>query len=807
MNDLRFALRQLAKSPGVSAVTILSLAIGIGATATVLCWLRHLVLRPLPGIFASHEIVVFVSNQGGGNVSLPDLNDFVAETGMFSGALASMPTPASLTVDNQPEWIQAQIISANAFELLGVKPLLGRGFLPGEDQKPGGDPVLVISERLWRRRFNADPDIVGRVVDLNRHAFTIVGVLPSSFRGTMTPMIYDVWAPASMIWEVRNQSTNFLSRRSARGWHNLARLRPGVSLAEARAAVDIVAARLARTFPDTNRDIRHRVVPLSECPWGAQSLMSPVLRLLLAVCAGVLLIVAANVANLLLARANSRQKEIAIRLASGATRGRLVRQLLTESIVLALCGGAAGLLVAHWAVDALPLLLPNPNTNLALEFELDGVTVGLVVLVSLATGVAFGLVPALQASRPNLNEVLKESGRASSGGLAHNRARNTLVVAEVALSLVLLVGAALCVQGLGRARQIALGFNPERVLLGELQIGMNGYNRDSGRIFYRQLHERLATLPGVEDAALASWFPLGLAGCKGTGVEVDGYVPPPEQNRTYEFAIVSPRYFSTMRIPLLAGRDFTSRDDGDAPDVAIVNEAFAHRFWPGQDAMGRKFRSGGRERTIVGVAQNGKYNRLDEVPACFLYLPYLQGVPDLDLNIAVRSTDDPALFGNALREAVRGLDPGVELLRVTALTTHIEAVFFVQRLATMLLALLGGVALVLAAVGVYAVIAYAVSRRIREFGIRLALGAVPVDVLRLVLGQGLILAGGGVLIGLGLASALARLMSAYLYGVSPFDVATFIGVPVLLILVAIAACWIPAWRATRVDPVEALRAE
>lgn len=594
LSDLRFALRQLLKSPGLTLVAVLSLAVGVGAIVTVLCWMSHLVQRPLPGVADQQQLVMLVSNQGGGNVSMADLSDFVAHAGVFTGALVFMPTPVSLEVERQAEWTNAQIISANAFDLLGVKPILGRAFLPEEDRKPGGNPVAIISERLWRRRFASDPGVIGRMVDLNRHSFTIVGVAPATFVGTMAPTITDVWAPASMIWEVRNQSTDFLSRRPWRGWLNLARLRPGVSLAEANAAVETVNARLTADHPDTNRDVHHRVVSLADSPWGAASVVGPVLRLLLFVCGGVLLIVAANITSLLLARAIDRRKEIAIRLAAGASRVRILRQLLTESLVLALLGGGAGVLLARWAVDALPLLLPEQPTDMALDFGFDGTILGLTLLMVVATGVLFGAFPAWQASRGNLSEVLKESGRGSTGGPTRHRARRILVGAEIAIAVVLLVGAGLCLKGLGRARQIDFGFDPRHVLLGGLRIGMNGYDARSGPTFYRHLRERLATLPGVEEAALASWIPLGLSGCKGTGVQVAGYVRPRDEDATYRFAIVSPRYFAAMRIPLLAGRDFTEDDNLGAPRVAIVNEVFARRFWPGQDPVGANFETAAR---------------------------------------------------------------------------------------------------------------------------------------------------------------------------------------------------------------------
>lgn len=809
MQDLRFASRQLLKTPGFTAVVVLSLALGIGANATVLCWLRALVLNPLPGVAHSEQMVVVVSNQGGGNASLPDLRDIAAIHEVFAGTLANMPTPACLTVERQPEWLQAQVVTANFFDLLGVKPILGRTFLPEEDQKPGGNPVLVISEQLWRRRFGADPAVLGQVVDLNRHSFTIVGVVPGSFRGTLAPAAFDVWAPASMIWEVRNQGTGFLTSRSARGWLNLARLQPGVTLEQARAAIATFDARMAEAYPKTNAYARHRIVPLSETPWGAPTVMGPALWLLLAVSVGVLLIVGANVANLLLARASSRQKEVAIRLASGASRSRLVRQLLTESVLLAALGGGLGVLMASWATNTVPLFLPEDLARVAqLDFPLDRGTLAATVLLTLGTAFAFGLFPALQATRPDLYSVLKEGGRSSSGGgAAHHRLRAALVVAEVAIALVLLISAGLCLKGLQEARRIDVGFQPDHVLTANFQIGMNGYTTETGPAFYRQARERVAALPGVEEAAWASWFPLGLSGCKGAGVTVDGYERPAGEDTTYEFAIVSPRYFAALRIPLLAGRDFTDQDDANAPKVAIVNEAFAQRFWPGQDPIGRQFRHNGVPVSIVGLAKTGKYNRLQEPAQPFHYLPYQLGVPDLDLAMCVRTTADPAAFAPALRRTIRELDPGVEMLHTVPLEAYSSMVLFPQRLASALLVFLGSIALLLAAMGVYAVIAYGVAQRIQEFGVRMALGARPADVLWQVLRRGLALALIGTAVGLAMAAGVTRLLAGFLHGVSPFDPGTFAIVSLVLLLVALLACWLPALRATRVDPMVALRGE
>lgn len=807
MQDLRFALRSLAKSPGFTVVVVLSLALGIGANTTVLSWVRSVLFHPIPGVEAQSRYVTLVSNQGGGNVSNFDLRDFAALDRVFAGGVATQITPASLLVDGTPQWTFGQIAPANFFELLGVRPVIGRTFLPDEDQRPGGNPVLVIRETLWRRAFNADPSIIGRTVDLNRHPFTIIGVVPAEFSGTMTGVGCEFWAPVSMVTEVANWNRGFLTTRQARGFHNALRLQPGVTISQAQAAVDALDAHLAEAFPQSNRDVHHRVVAYADCPYGAQSILGAPLKLLFVVSLGVLLIVATNVANLLLARAATRQKEIAIRLSAGASRARLIRLLLIESLVLALCGGAAGVLLASWMVEGLAYFVPPVQIPVALSGGLNLPTLAAALAITLVTGLGFGLVPALQATRPRLHDTLKEGGRSGMSGPAHHRLRSALVVAEIALALVLLVSAGLCLQGLRRARQADFGFNPNGVLVAGLQLGMNGYNETTGRVFYRQLQERAAALPGVEEASFASWLPLGLAGCKGHGVDVEGYVRRPGENPTYEYAIISPRYFATLQIPLVAGRDFAPTDDAAAPRVAIVNEHFARKFWPGQDAVGRRFRVAGEWRTIVAVAKAGKYNKIDEPAWPFFYLPYTQFVPDLDLSLCVRTRQEPAAATGLVRRIVRELDPGVDLWGSMPMTAHVQGAFFGQRLASTILLLLGAVASTLAAMGVFAVMAYSVSQRTQEFGVRLALGAAPAQVLRLVLGQGLRLAALGVALGLLLTAGVTRLLTAFLHGVHPLDPLVLGCVSGLLALMALLACWLPAWRATRVDPIEALRAE
>lgn len=806
--DLRLACRQLFKSPGFTATVVLSLALGIGANAMVLAWLQELVLRPLPGVAEPGRLVSLVSNQGGGCTSLPDLATFVAEGGVFTDAVSSMPTVACLENGDGPRWINTRIVTANYFDALGVRALHGRTFRPDEDRLPGGNPVLVIGAGLWQRAFQGAPDIVGRVVTLNRHAFTVIGVVADEFRGTLPPGRIEAWAPASMIAEVRNQDRFFLTSRTARGWHNLARLRADTTIDQAETAVAAIDARLAGAFPGESRDIHHHVVPLSQSPWGAQKVIGPTLWLLLAVTAGVQLIVVANVANLLLARAVARRREVAVRLAVGAGRLRLLRQFGTESALLTGLGAALGLFVASWAVDAIYLFVPTePGAEPAVQFHLGQAAVLGTLGASVLSALVFGLAPALQTLRPDLAAALKDGGRNATGDRRHRRLRHTLVVAEVAIAAVLLIGAGLCLAGLRHAQRIDIGLDPQGVLVSEMRIGMNGYTAATGPDFYLRLRERLAARPEVEEVALASWLPLGFGGCKGSYVTVEGYERPPGADLTYEFVIVSPRYFAALRIPLVAGRDFTDADDLAAPRVAIVNEHFAQRFWPGQDPLGRRFRSGGEWRTVVGVAKAGKYNRLDEAPRCFFYLPYTQGVPDLDLDACVRTKVAPAGFAGTMQTVVGEIDPAVTLRRSLPLAVHCARVFIPQRIATALLLVLGGMALALAVMGIYAVIAYGVSQRAREFGVRMALGASRGAILRLVLRQSLVLIGLGIAVGLVSSWALARHMAGLLCGLTPYDPVLFAGVAAGLVGVALVAAWWPARRATTVEPSAVLRGE
>lgn len=808
IQDLCFGFRMLRRAPGFTAVAVLSLALGIGANATVLCWIQGILHHPLAGVKGDQSIVVVTSNHGDeewDTVSMPDLRDQARLKNVFSGVIGSTELSACVSFGDRSEWICGQLVTANFFEVLGVMPILGRGFLAEEDRDPGGHPVLVISEDYWRRRFGADSGVIGRAVILNRHSFTIIGVAPSAFRGTMNGLRCDYWAPVVMRRTLTG-SPDSLEVRGDRWLHAHARLQPGVKLTQAQLALDILAPQLEGAYPDSNREIRFRALPLWKCPYGGQNLMLPVLSLLLAASLGVLLLVSVNVANLLLARSTGRRGEVAIRLALGAGRGRLIGQLLTEYLMLALLGGGLGLLLAHWMAGFIRCFLPVSFVPLGFSLTMDGGTLGLVLLLTLATGLIFGLVPALQASRPDLSEALKESGRSSGSGAAHHRLLRLFVVTQIALALVLLVSAGLCLKGLQEAQRVDKGFNSDHLLFSGLSIGMNGYDEARGKLFFRELQRRVAAQPGVRDVALSSWYPLGIAGGGTWGVEVDGYDRKPNEDTDILRSAISPRYFATLQIPLLEGRDFSEQDDENAPKVAIINEAMAQRFWPGQSALGRSFRAGGASRTIVGIAKTGKYSRLNEHPKGFFYTPFRQGLPELRLDLAIRTVGAPMAFAGTLRQEIRKLDPDVESWGTLSMDDFISGSFSQQRIVSSLLLLLGAVAVLLAAMGVYGVMAYAVAQRRQEFGIRAALGATPSAILSLILREGLLLASVGAGAGLFMALAMTRLMGRFLYGVSPSDPVIFAGVISFLVLATLLACAWPAHRASRMNPVDTLRA-
>jgi len=811
MNDLRFALRQLLKNPGFTAVAVLSLALGIGANAAAFSWIETVLLRSLPGVAGADRLVVIAPRHVSGTwidtMSYPDVQDLAAHKELFAGIVASQYAPVSLAVGTETGWAWAQCVTANFFEVLGVRPVLGRAFLPEEESTPGGHPVVVLSHAFWQRRFNGESNVVGRTITLNRRALTIVVVAAPGFRGTMGGLAFDLWAPVMMRDTLLPGGWNpgIFQARGNRWLHTVARLAPGVRPGQARAAVDLLARQWDQAYPGSNRDMRFGLVPMWKSPWGAPGVLLPVLSVLFAVTCLVLLIVAANLANLLLARATKREREIAVRLAVGASRGRLIRQLLTESVLLAVLGAAAGVPCAVFLTDLTREMFPVVFLPVVLDPHLDARALVFMLLTALGIGVLFGLAPAWQSTRPNLGSALKEGARGVSGG--RHWLRGALVVSEMALTLLLLIGAGLCLKSFRQARAMKPGFDPQGVLLANLRLGVHGYSDPEGTLFYRKLLERLRPVPGVVAVSLGDYVPLGPEGGSSSRVTAEGYVPQPNEDMSLPYNVISPGYFETLRLPLLEGRDFKARDDRSAPGAIIINEFVARRFWPGQSALGRRITIfGNRELTVVGVVGNAKVRWLNEPMRGFFYIP-LEQFYSPNMNVHLRTAISPLALAEAVRREVHALDPAVQPAITIPMSDVTDFAVITYRVAAGVLVVLGTTALFLAVIGIYGVMAFTVSQRTQEIGIRMALGAVKKDVLMLVLGQSARLALIGVAAGLVGAVAVTRLLASLLVGVSAIDPGTFAAASLLLGAVASLACYLPARRAAKVDPIEALRCE
>jgi predicted permease len=808
--DLRYGLRILTKYPGFAAVAVLSIALGIGVNTTVYSWIEVFLLRPMPGVADGDRIAVLENLAPSGELltsSYPDYRDYRAQVPSLAGLSAFQDQPLVLGEGREARRIWAERVSADFFDVLGVHPQAGRFFRP-EEGAAGGPPVAVLGDGLWHRRFGADPGIVGRTIVLDRHPLTVVGIAPPSFLGATVGLAYDLWVPLPLERQW-NGGRDRLAQRSDRSLHLLGRLRAGTPLAAAQAEVRGVAQRLARAYPDTNQGIGATLRPVRQASYGAQSLLGPLLAVLAGIASLVLLMVCANVANLLLARATARRRELGIRAALGGGRGRLVRQLLTESLSLSLLGGIVGLLAAFWMTDALSALLPPTHLPVAAMPGPDGRVLAASLLLSLVAGLLFGTVPAFQAATPGLPLALGEGGRGASPGRRPRALRNLLVVAEVALATLVLVGAGLFLRAFERARAIRPGFAPEHVLLvGVTDPGPAGYGREAAQGFYQRLAEQLAALPGVSGIAMAEKVPLGFEGGSWEEAGIEGYVPPPTENMKIFRNLVSPGYFSVLRIPLLAGRDFGPRDDLGGAPVIVVNDTFARRYLPGVSPLGRHVRVWGRTATIVGVVATAKYGRLAEAPQPYLYAPLFQ---HLDAGMGVvfhlRTAGDPEGLLPGVRRTF-GSDPA--LVGFTApMSEYVGAALFPERTGVAVLGCLGALALVLAALGLYGVVSYSVTERTHEIGIRMALGASREDVVLEVLGQGMRLVAAGLAFGTLASLALARALPGISGNTgragSAADWSIFAAVAVLLSGVALAANYLPARRATEVDPVAAIQ--
>jgi putative ABC transport system permease protein len=797
--DLRYGVRTLLKNPTFAAIAVIALALGIGANTAVFSVADAVLFRPLPFKQPDHLMLMFGASletgQGSGSISPPDFLDFREQNQVFEryAAYTTGGAAFSLTGSGEAERLEGARVTEGFFETLGIAPSLGRAFSPEEEQQ-GREQVAIISDGLWQRHFGADPDIVGKTIALNDRSFTVVGVMPAGFQ---FPRASEIWTPI----------TFRIPQTSVRRFHFLrpiGRLKPGASIEQAQAEFTSIAQRLAVQYPDSNRDYGARLISLTEQTVG--DMRQPLLALSAAV-AFVLLIACANVANLLLARASARQKEIAIRAALGATRARIARQMLTESLLLSLAGGAFGLLVAWAGIKAL-VAFSSDSIPRVKEIGLDFRALGFTLIVSLATGIVFGLIPALQASRADLNETLKEGGRSGATALGQ-WARRALVVFEVATALFVLIGAGLMIKSFLKLSEVDPGFKSANVLSMQIGLTQGRYPDPPKRIaFFQQLIHRIEALPGAQAVGTISELPMS-GQQEDTRFSIEGK-PDDPANQTYANArVASPDYFRALSIPLLKGRFFTEQDSFDAPHAIIISDSFAETFFANEDPIGQRLSIDVGEPwkgEIVGVVGNIRHNGLAVEPWREMYVNQYQ-TPVSEMNLVVRADKNPAQMTSAIRSEVQALDKDVPLYNVRTMDNLVSESVAKPRFGALLLAVFGAAAMTLAAVGIYGVMSYYVTQRTHEIGIRMALGASSTDVMKMIAGQGMALALAGV--GLGLAGSLlmTRVIASLLYQISPNDPATFAAISVTLIFVAMLASYVPARRATRVDPLVALRHE
>jgi predicted permease len=807
-HDFRYGIRQLLKHPAFTILAVTSLALGIGANTAIFSLVNAVLLRPLPVKEPSQLVVVDGTLHNGTDFSIQsylNYKDYRDRNDVFSGVIAYRFVVISLSHNGNNERAWGLLVSGNYFDVLGVKPILGRGFLPEEDQAPGGQPAVVLSYSSWQKRFGGDPTIVGHTVLINHQTFTVVGVAPKDFVGTDVAYGPEFWVPIAMA-KVIEPGSNWLDTRHNNNLFMIGRMKPAVTLAQVKANMEAITLQLAKEHPAENEG---RGILLS-----TPGLFIPSIRdasitfaaVLMVIVGLVLLLACVNLANLQLARASGRRKEIAIRLSVGASRGRLIRQLITEGVLLSLAGGVLGILLAIWINELVRAIKLPMDIALVFDLRLDWRVLLFAFAVSIVTGIAFSLLPALQSSKPALLPSLKDD--ATLGGFRRSRLRNCLVITQVALSLVLLICAGLITRSLKAAERAGPGFDTQNAIAVSFDVGLQGYDEAKGRAFHRQVLERARALPMVESAALTSNLPLSL-NYNSSGVYLEGQ--PPAGSGSLPTCIpisVSPGFFEAMRIPM-RGRDFAENEDKLEARVAIVNETFAKKFFPGIDPIGKRFNFSGSTDPlwqIIGVCGDGKYNTLGEAPQPAVFRPELRDYDTVSTLVA-RVRGSPSSAISDLRHEFQKLDPTLPLYDVKTLTEHMQLPLFPARMAANVLGCFGLLALLLAAIGIYGVMSYVVAGRTREIGLRMALGAQLSHVRRLILRQGMLLAGIGLGIGLGVVFIVTRFLTTMLYGVSPNDPITFAVITIVLLAVAFLACWLPARRASLVNPIEALRTE
>ncbi|MGH9748272.1 MAG: ABC transporter permease [Candidatus Acidiferrales bacterium] len=813
--DVRYGIRMLAKSPGFTAIAVLTLAVGVGANTAVFSVVNSFLFNPLPVRDASHLVVIaqhMSDGNGPGEISRLDFKDLEAQNNVLSDMTAYLIHFAGLSADHRSERVLVTYVEGNYFTSLGIQPALGRVFLPSEGATPGRDPYLVLGYSYWQRRFNGDSSVIGKTVDLNGSPVTIVGVGPKNFHGTFYIVESDVYAPlGSVVSQLDAAKT--LTNRADRQMRALAHLRPGVSIAQAEASLQVIADRLEKEYPDTNKGLRMDVIPekLARPEASSASMWPLIATVFLGLVGLVLIVTCVNVTNLLLSRASTRAKEMAIRAALGAGRTRMFRQLLTESLLLSLLGGAGGAALGLWIMKWIEAIRLPGDFPLRTNLPFDWRMFAYVASIAIVAGLLAGLTPAWRASRLDLNITLHESGRTSTGGAGQNRLRSVLVAAQAAGSLVVLIMAGLFLRSLERAQKMDLGFKPEHVLNFTMDVSQLGYDEQRGSNFYREARERVRDLPGVESASFAYSVPLGYYSHGAPTWKTGQEGLPESEVPRIGYNEVSPDYFRTMGIELVEGRAIEERDQNDSHRVAVINETMARKFWPGRDPIGQRFRfgkNGATESEIVGVVRDSKVNFIGEDSVRHFYVPLSQNYSPVRV-LQVRANVAPGILIRAIEDQIHAIDPNLPVFDVMSMNEALQGGngFFLLRIAAIFAGGLGALGLLLAVVGVYGVISYAVNQRIHEIGIRIALGAQRENILSLVLSQGLKLVLIGLAVGLAISLAVSRIVANLLVNTGAVDAVAYSVAISLLVAVATLACYIPARRAMRVDPLVALRYE
>ncbi len=812
VQDFRYGLRQLRKSPGFAIVAILTIAVGIGASTTIFSWIRSVLLNPLPGAGDPDRVVALEMVTPSGEwtpTSYLDFRDFRDHSKLLESMSVSQPLDLAVGDEKHVERIWGELVSGNYFDVLLVHPELGRFFSKAESgDEQNAHAVVVISHSLWKNRYHSDPSVIGSSVRINRFPYTIIGVAPDNFHGSMPGLSFEMWTPATMFGQLTSTGDWMLRDRKTRMFRVLTRLAPGVHVEEARAELASLAAYMAKADADTNEGMSATLLPMYKSHYGIQeSLLAP-LSILMGACCVVLLIVCANVANILLARSVTRHRELSVRLALGAPRLRLVRQLLTESFLIAAAGALLGLVVCQWLGGSLRWLIPMTTLPGMTRPPIDLGVIFFAALLAFVVAALAGVAPAIHSARSDVNDALKEGGRSGTASVHSSRLRGLLVSSEVALAVVALIGAGLFLKSFQLARAIQPGFDPHQIAVAQMNLSAAGYDAKQADAFRIRLEQALERQPGVTAVSYADYIPLSVSAGSWEDLQIEGYVPAPNENMKLYRNLISPGYFDLLKIRFIAGRDFNLRDDYSNQPVIIVNQAFVRHFLPNKEVIGQKVHGWGKWFTIVGVVADSKIYRLTESPTPYFYVPIRQIYrPEMGLKFYVRTAASLDEAVAALRRESQAIDPAVPVFDTMPLDEYIASSLFPQRIAASLLGTLSSIALLLAAIGLYGVMAYSVAQRTSEIGIRVALGAQPTHVLRMILREGLIMAVPGLVVGTLLAIALTRVVSASLVEVSPRDPVIYAAAAVFTIFIALCAAATPARRASKVDPIIALRYE